>query len=214
VHKPIRFTRRSFLRLTVPASFFVAQAACRGLAEETEKDLEPIFTGKDLTGWKVPTPNPFWKVVEGVLVGENDDKKRGNVLYTEKKYKDFIFEADVRWQGEIDSGIMIRKPRLQMQLGVSRSLKRDMTCSFYTGGREKYPESGQAKHLDGLFKPGNWNTIRLQAKGDTFTVWLNGKQVSEYTNPKYKGAAPIGLQIHPGLAMKVEFRNIRVKPLE
>ena len=29
----------------------------------------PLFNGKDLTSWKVPDPNPFWTVVDGVLVG-------------------------------------------------------------------------------------------------------------------------------------------------
>lgn len=173
-----------------------------------------IFNGKDLTGWKVPDPNPFWKVIDGILVGENDEKLKGSMLYTEKSYKDFIFEADVRWEGEIDSGFMVRKPELQMQIGVSRSLKRDMTCSFYTGGQERYPEAGQAKDIEKVLKKNDWNTIRLQAKGDTFTVWCNGQKVTEYTNPKYSGAAPIGLQIHPGVKMKVEFKNIKIKVLD
>ena len=38
-------------------------------------DLPPIFNGKDLTGWKVPATNLFWKVVDGVIVGENDAAK-------------------------------------------------------------------------------------------------------------------------------------------
>lgn len=173
-----------------------------------------LFNGKDLTGWKVPDPNPFWKVVDGILVGENDEKLKGSMLYTEKSYKDFIFEADVRWNGEIDSGFMIRKPELQMQIGVSRSLKKDMTCSFYTGGQERYPEAGQAKDIEKVLKPGDWNTIRLMAKGDTFTVWCNGVKVTEYKNPKYASPAPIGLQIHPGVKMKVEFRNIKIQELE
>lgn len=177
-------------------------------------DLQSVFNGKDLTGWKVPTNNVFWKVVDGVLVGENDEKMKGSMLYTEKSYKDVIFEAECRWNGEIDSGYMVRKPELQLQIGVSRSLKRDLTCSFYTGGTEKYPEAGQAKELEKHLKPGDWNKIRLQAKGTTFTVWLNGAKVSEYTNAKYAGAAPIGLQIHPGLKMKVEFKNIKLQQLD
>lgn len=180
----------------------------------TAADLSSLFNGQDLTGWKAPVPNPFWKATDGVLVGENDEKMKGNVLYTEKSFRDFIFEADARWTGEIDSGYMLRKPELQMQIGISRSLKKDLTCSFYTGGAEKYPVAGQAKDLEKHLKPGEWNTIRLQAKGDTFTVWLNGQKVTEYTNPKYSGAGPIGLQIHPGLKMKVEFRNLRVQALE
>ena len=40
---------------------------------ETPADLplEPIFNGKDLSGW-TPAEGPFWRVEDGVLVGEND----------------------------------------------------------------------------------------------------------------------------------------------
>ncbi len=177
-------------------------------------DLKTVFNGKDLTGWRTPDPNPFWKVVDGVLVGENDATKKGSMLYTEQSYGNFVFECETRWSGEIDSGIMLRKPELQMQMGISRSLKKDMTCSFYTGGKDKYPEAGQGKNIEKLLKEGAWNKYRLEAKGDTFTVWLNGEQVAKYTDAKYAGPGPIGLQIHPGLAMKVEFRNIRAKTLD
>jgi hypothetical protein len=172
-------------------------------------DLATIFNGSDLTGWKV-VGGPYWNVVDGVIVGENDAEKKGSMLYTEKPYGDVIVEGEVRFTGEIDSGIMVRKPELQVQIGVSRSLKKDMTCSFYTG---KYPEEAQAPRAATLLKPDDWNRIRLEAKGDTFTVWLNGEQVSRYTSDKYRDPAPIGLQIHPGLVMKVEFRDLRAKAL-
>ncbi len=177
--------------------------------------LQPIFNGKNLAGWRESEPNPFWHVHHGVLIGESDPAKRGDVLYTQKAYKNFVLDFQVRWSGEIDSGIMLRKPELQLQLGVSRSLKRDMSCSFYTGGKDIYPQAGRAKDLEKHFKPGHWNHIRLKAEGDTFTVWLNGKEVvGHYTNPKYSEPAPIGLQIHPGLKMKVEYRRIRLRELK
>jgi hypothetical protein len=178
-----------------------------------EGDLKSIFNGKDLSGWQVPDPNPFWHVEDGVLVGENDASRKGHVLYTKNAYKDFILELEARWTGEIDSGIMLRRPELQLQIGISRSLKKDMTCSFYTNGREKYPEAGQAKELEKFLKPGDWNKIRLQAKGDTFDVWLNGEKVVQYKDPRFPEPYAIGLQIHPGLKMKIEFRNIRLKDL-
>jgi hypothetical protein len=171
--------------------------------------LEPIFNGRDLTGWKQPAGN-FWTVADGVLVGENDSALKGSMLFTDRDYGDVVVEADCRFSGEIDSGIMLRKPELQVQIGVSRSLKRDMTCSFYTG---KYPEEARAPRAADLLVPNDWNRIRVEAKGDTFTVWLNGEQVSRYTNAKYAEPAPIGLQIHAGLPMKVEFRNIRALAL-
>jgi hypothetical protein len=173
-----------------------------------------VFNGHDLSGWQVPDPNPFWRVVDGVLVGENDAAMKGHVLYTQKSYKDFVFETDARWNGEIDSGIMLRQPELQLQIGISRSLKKDMTCSFYTNAKEKYPEAGRAVNLEKYLKPGDWNRIRLQAKGDTFTTWLNGKKVVTYKDSRYLNPYAIGLQIHPGLKMKIEFRNIRIKDLD
>ena len=66
-----------------------------------------------------------------------------------------------------------------------------------------------------LLMPGGWNRIRLEARGDTFTVWLNGQQVSRFhdTAGKYRLPGPIGLQIHGGVVMKVEFRNLRAAEL-
>ena len=200
------------LALLLTAVMALAVAAGILCAEEipATSSLPPIFNGRDLTGW-TPPAEPHWKVVDGILVGENDAEKKGSMLYTEKAYGDVILEGEVRFEGEIDSGFMLRKPELQLQIGVSRSLKRDMTCSFYVGN---YPDEAQAKRAGDLLKPGDWNRIRIRAKGDTFTVWLNGEPVSQYTSPKYADPAPIGLQIHGGLSMKVEFRELRALPLE
>lgn len=171
--------------------------------------LPPIFNGHDLTGWKVPNDS-YWTVTDGVIVGQSDEAKKGSMLYTDKPYGDVIVEGEVRFTGEIDSGIMVRKPELQLQIGVSRSLKRDMTCSFYTG---TYPEEARAARAAEFLKAGGWNRIRLEAKGDTFTVWLNGEQVSQFKDPKYSEPGSIGLQIHGGLVMKVEFRDLRALAL-
>ncbi|MBM4154180.1 MAG: DUF1080 domain-containing protein [Lentisphaerae bacterium] len=196
----------SLLRIPMLAAVLaIAVPAARGADE-----LPSIFNGRDLSGWKVPDPNPFWKAVDGVLVGENNPELKGSMLFTEADYGDVVFETEARWTGEIDSGVMMRKPAVQVQIGVSRSLKRDMTCSFYVG---KYPEEAQAKEAGRLLKPDGWNRIRIEARGTTFTVWLNGEKVSQFSDPKYAAPGPIGLQIHGGLKMKIEFRNVRAKPL-
>jgi len=167
-----------------------------------------LFNGTDLTGWKVPAPNPFWRVEGGVITGTSDEAKKGNMLWTEKNYGDFELEAEAKWEGDIDSGFMMRSPELQVQLGVSRSLKVDMTGCFYLG---KYPEAGQAKERAKLLKPGDWNQFKIRAKGDTFTVWINGTEAVRYQDAKFAQPGPIGLQIHPGVVMKVEFRNLKIK---
>jgi hypothetical protein len=175
--------------------------------------LVPIFNGKDLSGWKSGQSEKFWRVEDGVIVGENDEKLTGNYLWTERSYGDFVLEFEVRWTGEIDSGVEFREPKIQLQLGVSRSLKRDMSGSFYVG-KPGYPEAGQAKEAAKLMHPqGQWNTFRLVASGPVFTVWINGKKAVEYTDEKFTGAGPLGLQIHGGLKMKVEYRNLRAAEL-
>ena len=86
-----------------------------------------------------------------------------------------------------------------------------MTGSYYIG---HYPKEGQAKNFKELMKPeGEFNHFRIQAKGDTFTCWINGKQASQYTNKKYTGAAPIAFQIHKNVKMTCEFKNIRIAKL-
>jgi hypothetical protein len=173
-------------------------------------ELTPLFNGRDLTGWESPDKEKFWRVEDGVLVGESVAGLKESYLWTEKSYGDFVLEFDVRWTGEIDSGVEMRKPNIQLQLGVSRSLKRDMTGSFYVG-KPGYPEAGQAKTAAQLMHPeGQWNHFRLEARGTTFTVWINGQPASHYTDEKFSGPAPLGLQIHGGLKMKVEYRDIRL----
>jgi hypothetical protein len=185
---------------------------CRADEKPADVPLQPLFNGKDLTGFKVPSPNPWWKVVDGVLVGENDPTKKGNVLYTEKPYGNFVLETDVRFPDGIDSGVMYHKPEIQVQFGVSRSLKRDMTGSIYYNG--KYPEPARAKGVDKLLKLGEWNTVRMEVRGKTTKVWLNGQHVLTWECPDETQAAPVGLQIHPGVVMKVEFKNLKVAELK
>lgn len=193
------------MRRAVVLAFLTMGAAGAGAGEMVE-----LFNGKDLSGWKVPAANPFWKAEGGVISGENDAAKKGSMLWTEKSYGDFEFEAEAKWAGEIDSGFMFRKPELQLQIGVSRSLKQDMTGCFYLGN---YPEEGRAKDRATLIKAGDWNHFKIKAQGDTYTVWINGTEAVKYQNAKFAGPAPLGLQIHAGLAMKVEFRNLKVKEL-
>lgn len=147
------------------------------------------------------------------LIGQSDEKQTGSMLSTERKFSDFVLELDARWQGNPDSGVFFRTPALQVQIGTSISLKRDLTGSFYIA-KAGYPEHAQAKEASKLLKFGDWNTIRIEAKGSTFKVSINGKPASQFTDEKYPGPGPISVQIHQKLNMKIEYRNIRVAELK
>ena len=183
---------------------------------------QPLFNGRDLAGWVVPSPNPYWRVEQGVLVGESDEKLTGSMLRTEKKFGDFVFEADVRWQGDPDSGVFMRTPALQVQIGTSISQKRDLTGSFYLGG---YPEHAQAKDAAKyLKKPGEWNNQEIRADRRHIRVTLNGSVIvdanlDKVTDPEVLREQP-GLQRsqgHVGFlghSSRIEFRNLRIKELK
>jgi hypothetical protein len=203
------------------AAFLLAVALYCGPAAggySAEPNFTPLFNGKDLSNFKAEDSKGFWRIEDGILIGENDEALKGNYLWTQKEYTDFVIEFDVRWKTTtprgVDTGIEMRKPHIQLQLGVSGSLRVDMTGSFYTGGKPAYPEIGQAKDAKSLMKPeGEWNTFRIQAKGNTFTCWINGTKASEYTDAKFSGASPLGFQIHGGVVMKCEYRNVKIAEL-
>ncbi len=140
---------------TVLTLYFTIAATRTGLAEEPK--LQPLFSGKDLSNFKTDGAAEFWRIENGVLIGENNAEKKGHYLWTEKSFGDFVLEFDVGWKAGtdrgVDTGIEMRQSKIQLQLGVSGSLRVDMTGSFYTGGKPVYPEAGQAKEAKKLMKP-------------------------------------------------------------
>ncbi|HYE19556.1 MAG TPA: DUF1080 domain-containing protein [Tepidisphaeraceae bacterium] len=174
--------------------------------------LQPVFNGKDLTGW-TPKDATLWSVKDGVLVGESTDPKtKGDTMrLAAPTPANFAFEADVRYPDNIDSGVMWGKPETQVQFGVSRSLKTDMSACLYYGG--KYPEPARAK-VAGILKLGEWNHWRIEHKDGNVKVWLNGQHVLNWDAPKPSDPAPIGIQIHGGVVMKVEFKNVKLGELK
>lgn len=171
---------------------------------------EAIFDGKSLTGWKAKGAE-VWTAKDGVLTGASNEKKQGSILWTEKEYSDFVFECEFKFAGKIDSGVFLRHENDQIQIGISGSLKRDMTASPYIALKKSYPV--EAKGVAELLKEGEWNTMKITAKGPVYTVALNGKEVMTYTSDTAKEKGPIGLQVHPGVQMTVEFRKIMVESL-
>ena len=61
------------------------------------------------------------------------------------------------------------------------------------------------------FKPDEWNTFVIRADGDRWIVNLNGERILEAQDDKSLSGI-IGLQYNAG--KKIEFRNIKLKPLD
>lgn len=173
---------------------------------EKDPKLKKIFNGKNLDGWKAPEGNIWWSANKGILTAQSGPDKKGSILWTDKDYKDFIIQADFKFgKGTIDSGIFIRTEKEQIQIGESGSLKRDMTCSPYIPGKG-YPV--EAEGVKELLKMDDWNTIKVKAEGSVYTMWLNGKQVLVFDSESAIEKGPVGIQLHPGRDMHIEYKNI------
>ena len=70
--------------------------------------------------------------------------------------------------------------------------------------------------LQALIKPGDWNHVHIIARGNTLMNIINGQLMAVLVDDDAKGRAMkglLGLQLHVGPPMKIEFRNIYLKQL-
>ena len=182
----------------------VAFAALSSALVAQEK-FEPVFNGKDLSGWRAPEKNVWYLVQDGILQLRSSEDKKGSVLWTEKEYENFVMELEFK----IDSGVHVKSDD-QIQIGISGSLKRDMTASPYIPGKG-YPV--EAEGVKELLKMDDWNQMRIEVRGTEYVVSLNGKKVMNYKSESGKAKGPIGLQLHGGRDMAIDYRNLKVGEL-
>lgn len=75
---------------------------------------------------------------------------------------------------------------------------------------------GESDSLKAVIKPGEWNQIHIIAKGNILIHVINGRVMSLCVDEDAGGRAAeglLGLQLHVGPPMKVEFKNILLKRL-
>jgi len=181
--------------------------------KDISKESSDLLGKHGLKGWKVPKGNEaskWYQATNNILEVRSGPKKKGSVLWTKKQYQDFEVSLEFRFiDGIIDSGIHLRNSD-QIQIGISGSLKRDMTCSPYIPGKG-YPV--EAKNIKKLLKPKDWNQMRIRAVGQNYTVWLQEEEVMKYKSSSAKEKGPIGIQLHGSRNMKIDFKDILVKEL-
>lgn len=206
-----------FTCFALGALLMVSFAAVAAENEEAESaddthTLPLAFNGKDFTGWVVPENNIWWKAEDGILKVQSGPEQKGSTLWTEKEYGNFVMEFEFKMgEGTVDTGIYVHNEKEQIQIGISGSLKRDMTGSPYIAGKG-YPV--EAKGVKELLKLDNWNRMTIVVKGKDYTVWLNDAFVMTYNSETAVEKGRIGIQLHGGKDMAVDFRNIRIAELD
>ena len=187
----------------------------RELPRKTGKETE-LFNGKDLHGWEV-YGTELWYVQDGLLICESGPDKGYGYLATREYYNDFDLTADFKQDANGNSGIFFRS---FIQRGTRIS---GWQCEVAPPGHDSggiYESYGRQwlirppKEKDKALKMGEWNTMRVVAKGGKVTTWLNGTEMIDIDDEIIgKGQGRIALQIHDGGGIKVSWKNLKVTKL-
>ena len=168
-----------------------------------------LLDKNSLAGWKVPENNIWYSVKNGSLHIQSGPDKKGSILWTDKNFQNFKIKLQFKMgDGTVDSGVFLRGENDQIQIGISGSLKRDMTASPYIP-KLRYPV--EAKDVAKILKPKDWNSMQIEVIDKTYSVLLNNKLVMTYTSEGIPSEGPIGLQLHPGNEMSIDYKKIKLK---
>jgi hypothetical protein len=198
----------------------------RAADNDAPEGFQPLFNGKDLTGWQVLGGKiTSWGAADGILFTSGSN---GGWLITEKEYGDFEVRLEFKVPEKGNSGVALRAPTTgdPAYQGMEIQILDDVWHKANYKGLKKTQLTGSIYDVVGpakeVLKPiGEWNTYRIVAKGRHVTVNLNGTEIvnanlDDYKD-KFKGhpgllrdKGHLGLQCHGG---RVEFRRLFVKQL-
>jgi hypothetical protein len=176
---------------------------------------QELFDGKTLEGWICDPPEQIsdWKAEDGMIIGENPGMG-ASILWTGQTFTDFVVELEYQaLTGDYDSGLFLRGESHQVQIGISRSLEKDMTGCIYAPADERGSYPGQTDKVAQFHKTGEWNRLKVIVQGKRIRTLLNGEPFVDYEAVNIPEEGPVGIQLHGGVHMKVKFRNIRLKEL-
>jgi hypothetical protein len=186
---------------------------------------EPLFNGKDLTGWTQVNGTVPYAVVDGAIVGVTTVGSPNSFLCTDRIFGDFIFECEIKQDvGPSNSGIMFRglsTPDYMKGRVHGYQMEIESSARAWAGGI--YDEARRGWFYPGDLNPaaqkayvyGEWNHLRIEAIGATLRTWINGVAVAhviDATTP----AGFIGLQVHSisreeAAGRRVSWRNLRIQ---
>lgn len=205
-------------------------------AKKAEDGFTTISPDKEMTGWKTVGGNGQFKVEDGEVIGFGENIKGNTFLISEKTYKDFDFRFDMKFDSLAgNSGMMFRGLQKESKDGNGRvhsyqcehdnGMKRAWTAGLYDEARRGwlFPDKKDKKQCNAftkqgqdIFKPTEWNSIRILCEGKHIQIWLNGEKRVDFTDEDEKNFTPegfFGMQVHGGKKCDVRWKNLRIKEL-
>ena len=213
------------------------------VATNDESGFRKIFDGKSLAGWEGDTNYWRVEdgCLVGEVTTNNLLKQNSFIVWRGGETRDFELKVAYRISDQGNSGINYRSLMVTNGPWTMRGYQADIDGrNEYTG--QNYEEKGRTflalrgqvtRQVDGELpqiigvlgtsegllagiKPNDWNEYHLIVSGNTLTHILNGRVMSvvideDMKNRKFDGL--LGVQVHVGPPMKVEYRNFRLKPI-
>jgi 3-keto-disaccharide hydrolase len=167
----------------------------------------PLFNGKDLTGWHVNNKNGAWTVDGGDIIPTFHTGL--HYLRTDREYANFTWSFEYTISKGGNSGVAIRTAQdgwpsgdgMELQILDRPGLVKDSNMAIY----------GNLPPLVRADRSGEWNRAVVKADGRMVTCWVNGDLVQQANTawlPEVKHRhlkGWVGVQDHGG---KVRFREI------
>ncbi len=119
-----------------------------------------------------------WEVIDGTLLG---GEPRGSWLLSEREYGDFVVEFEFKLGERGNSGLALRAPlagdpafdALEIQMADLR-YNPEAAPAELTGGIYR----AIAPRVQ-LYRPTEWNSLRVEARGPALRAWLNGELIQD-----------------------------------
>jgi len=201
-----------------------ADEANRILAQHGSGGFEPVFNGKDFSGWAGPVEN--YEVRDGAIVCKPG---KGGTIYTQDEYDDFVVRLEFKLPPGGNNGLAIRYPGSgdTAYVGMCELQVLDSEHPKYAKlDVRQYHGSvyGMVPAARGFLRPtGEWNFQEVTVKGPQIKVELNGNVILDADVSQIKEF--MGNSPHPGKDRSrgyfgfaghsdpVEFRNVQIKRL-
>ena len=149
---------------------------------------QPLFNGKDLSGWRQLGGAAKYEVKNGEILGITVANTPNSFLATDKEYGDFIFEVEVKLDSPANSGIQFRsesKAAYQKGKVFGYQMEIDPSLRGWSGGVYDesrngwlYPmELNQKNKI--TFKAGQWYKYRIECIGSNLKTFINGRLMAQ-----------------------------------
>jgi len=208
-----------------------------------ESGFEQIFDGKSLAGWEGDPQYWRVEngALVGEITPTNILKQNSFIIWRGGEAGDFELKVEYRVSAKGNSGINYRSVMATNGPWAMRGYQADIDgANKYTGqnyeekgrtflamrGQVTRLEEGKAPHviaslgstndLLSVMKSEDWNEYHLIARGGVLTHILNGRIMAVVIDDDAKNrtmSGLLGVQVHVGPPMKIEYRNFRLKRL-